>query len=64
MADLGRGEGQKPNGKKTPPRQSRSCRVCRLRKVKVGDCPFLSIFTFLRKLWVSFDNGKSNIRTA
>jgi hypothetical protein len=40
MADLGRGEGQKPKGKKTPPRQSRSCRVCRLRKVKVGDCSF------------------------
>ncbi|KAF3402936.1 hypothetical protein DPV78_003800 [Talaromyces pinophilus] len=34
MADLGRGEGQKSKGKKTAIRQSRSCRVCRLRKVK------------------------------
>jgi hypothetical protein len=38
MADLGRGEGQKSKGKKTATRQSRSCRVCRLRKVKVGNC--------------------------
>lgn len=41
MADPGRGEGQKPkskgkgtNNKKTVIRQSRSCRVCRQRKVK------------------------------
>lgn len=66
MADLGRGEGPKSKGKKTAIRQSRSCRVCRLRKVKVGIL-FLSIFLLLQnqsrmKMMDVFVNGKSNIR--
>lgn len=35
MTDLGHHEEQSSKPKKSAPRQSRSCRVCRLRKVKV-----------------------------
>lgn len=58
MAELGRGEGQKPESKKKPVvRQQRPCRVCRLRKVKVWCFPLpLSTYAYLHLCTQNLDS--------